>query len=119
MIKFEADTEKNRLYITLSGKVDEKEAEDSMLFVVKEVHKLKPGFDVITDFSGLESADNNTRKALRGAMDYLSLHGVGRVVRIVGGAKAMLLKFADFTRGFKGYKVMYVPTMEDAEKKLK
>jgi hypothetical protein len=118
MITSKADIEKNRLYIILSGVIDVAEAKKAMLPIVKEAHKLKPKFDVITDFSGLKSADNRTKKILRSIMNYLSLQGVGRVVRIVGGAKAMLLKFADFTRGFKGYKIDYVPTIEDAEKKL-
>lgn len=119
MITVTSDIQKNRLYIILSGDIDVNEAQNSMLYIVKEVNRLKPRFEVITDFSGLKSADNNTRKILTSVMDYLSLHGVGRVVRVVGGAKAMLLKFVDFTRGFRGYKVDYVPTMEDAEKKLK
>ena len=118
MIKVTSDIQKNRLYISLSGNIDVNEAQSSMLHIVKEVNHLQPRFAVITDFSGLKSADNNTKKVLRSVMDYLSLHGVGRVVRIVGGARAMLLKFVDFTCGFRGYKVEYVPTMEDAEKKL-
>lgn len=118
MVTIKANRDKQRLYITFSGTINTKEAEGSLLQLVEEINKLNSGFDVITDFRGLKKVVNKSREVLRNSMDYLSMRKVRRVIRVVGGAKAMLMKFADFTQGFKGYKATYVPTLEEAERKL-
>lgn len=118
MIKIQTDINKKRLIITFPEELDIRDAEESVNYLVNEANKLGFGLDVITDFSKLKNVDNRSKKLLRSAMSYLVRRKVKRVIRVVGGAKAMLLKVIDFTQGFKGYKVEYVPTLEDAEKKL-
>ncbi len=111
-------TEENRLYITLSGKIDVEEAELTVQKVVQEVNKLKSGFDVINNLTYYKSGNPKAGIILQNTVKYLQSQNVNRVVRVIGGSKAGLVQFARFTQFFKNYKIIHVTTLEEAEKKL-
>ena len=50
--------------------------------------------------------------------DNLIAMGVRRVVRVIGASKKALLDFAGATRDVPGYETVYVPTMDEAERRL-
>jgi hypothetical protein len=114
-----ADQTANRLFITLEGTITEKDAEETVDLIFREVLKLRPGFDVITDLTKYKIGHLGATKSLGHAMEFLKVKGVRRVVWIVGRSKAALLQFARATIRSKGYKVMYVTSLEAAENKLK
>ncbi|MBD3345658.1 MAG: hypothetical protein GF401_11410 [Chitinivibrionales bacterium] len=113
-----ADVNKNRLYIVLRYTITKDIAERVADMIVKESIKLKPHFGVITDMTGLKFGHISAGFILKNAMEFLHSRNVGTVVRVVGGSKVGLIQFARLTQGFTGYKPVYVPTMQEAEKKL-
>jgi hypothetical protein len=115
MFKVLADRNTNRLYITLSGILSKDEAKTVSATIVREVGKLKPGFDVINDISQLIKADWGGVKTLREIMIFLRNREVRVVIRVVGSSKNSLLQFAKATLGFLGYKPRFVPTIKEAE----
>ena len=118
MFKVSANSQKNRLVIVLSGSVDVHEGEECVVLIHRELAKLKPGFDVITDFRHLRQAEHQAGPSLPRVMEDLLGAGVGRVVRVVGASREGLVNFAAFSKGVANYPAQYVGTMEDAERIL-
>ncbi len=118
MFKVTANTELNRLYISISGHIEMGEAKNIVQAVGRESKLLKTGFDVINDLSNYKFGNPSAGRLLQGAIKYLQARGVNRVIRVVGKSKIALIQFARFTQIFSNYKTIYVPTMEEAEKKL-
>lgn len=108
------DKAKNRLTIILGGSISKIEGEMVNREIVTAVNQLQRGFSVITDISTYESADKKNEELLKQSMKFLKLRGVSNIVRVVGGSKVGLLKFAQITRDIKDYSVQYVATMEAA-----
>jgi ADP-heptose:LPS heptosyltransferase len=115
MFKVASDRSTNRLYITLWGILSKDEAKAAYANIVREVGKLKPGFDVINDISQLIKADWGGIKTLREIMAFLRNREVRAVIRVVGSSKNSLLQFAKATLGFLGYKPRFVPSLKEAE----
>ncbi len=116
----QADRVKNRLYVSLRGVVNKDAAEALVSAIFREVQKLSPGFDVVSDISQMKIGYPAASIYLRNAMDFLKARGVRRTVRVVGGSKSALTQFARATNAFNSkYKVYYVGTMAEAERKLK
>lgn len=118
MYSVRADRDNNRLIIVLAGFVNTSDAEKVVDGIVVESSKLKPGFDVITDLTKYSLGNLKATKSLHHAMEFLKTRGVRHVVRVVGRSKMALMQFARATLGFRGYKPIYVTSMELAEKKL-
>lgn len=114
MYEFNVETVKNRLITKLSGNIGKLEGEKILRELVNAVAGLQPGFDVITDISGYESANRKNEDLLVRTIEFLKLKGVRHVIRVVGGSKIALVKFAQVTKNVGNYPVRYVPTMEDA-----
>ena len=112
------DVEKNRLTLTLKGVFNKREGEQCVTDIVSAVNQLKRGFDVITDISEFEGSDKKSDEFLQGVLKFLVIRGVKRVIRVVGGSREALVKFARVTIQLDKYPVQYVPTMGDAEKIL-
>jgi hypothetical protein len=108
------DKAKNRLTIILGGSIGKTEGEMVNRELVTAVNKLQRGFSVITDISTYESADKKNEQLLKQSMKFLKLRGVSTIIRVVGGSKAGLVKFAQLTKEIKDYSVHYVATMEAA-----
>lgn len=115
----QAAPEKNRLYILIEGVVDKAAAESLVTSIFQETTRLKPGFDVITDLSKMKIGFPSAALYLRNAMEFLKSRSVRHTVRVVGNSKSALMQFARATNAFRAkYRVSYVTTMEEAEKKL-
>lgn len=83
MFQVASNSGKNRLYITLAGYLEEPERKAAMKAVVAEAGTLRPGFDVISDISGLHPSNQEGFKDLLRTRSALKLKGVGRVIRVV------------------------------------
>ena len=118
MYEITADRERNRLVVTLRGTIGKIESEKIAREMVVVCNQLKRGFDVINDISQYEDADKKSEDIFKNMIEFLKIRGVRSVVRVVGGSRGALMKFADVTKGVSRYTVRYVPTFADAEKLL-
>jgi ethanolamine utilization protein EutP (predicted NTPase) len=118
-IKVLANTEKNRLYIALSGSFDIEDTVPVINRINHEVAKLRPGFGVINDIRFLNHVDIAAAKRIKKGTTILKEHGAKHLVRVVGGSTLSIKIFAKFANLTKrGLKISYVPTPEEAEKIL-
>ncbi|MBN1757093.1 MAG: hypothetical protein JW863_02180 [Chitinispirillaceae bacterium] len=118
MYELIVDTANNRLTVILSGIIGKMESEKIAREMVAACSRLKRGFDVINDISRYEAADKKSEDVFKGVIEFFKIRGVRKVIRVVGGSKAALVKFADVTKTVSNYTVQYVPTMEAAVKLL-
>jgi hypothetical protein len=114
MHELKLDIDNNRLTIILRGVLTKNEGEKVVGEVVAAVNQLKRGFDIINDISGFEGSDKKSEEFFQGALKFLKIRGVNRVIRVVGGARGALVKFATGTKLINNYPVQYVPAMKDA-----
>lgn len=84
MFQITSNTAKNRLYITVAGYLEEPERKAAMKALVAEAGTLQPGFDVISDITGLHPSNQAGFNDFLRARSALKLKGLGRVVRVVG-----------------------------------
>jgi len=115
MVKVKADTLKNRLYITVIGILDIKEALEAKESILKAVDSLTPGFNVINDLSKFIRGDEQSGYVLKELIVLLVQKNVGKIIRIVGTSKMGLIQFANNSLQLEQYKIYYVPTLEEAE----
>ena len=117
MYKVWTDVPRNRLYMSMSGVISYEEAEECSRRVILATRDLKAGFDVINNLTYYKSwASISASAPLKTVVEHFKNAGVGRVIRVVGGSKAALIQA---TLGFNAtYGIIYVPTVEEAERKL-
>ncbi len=77
------DIEKNRLYITISGRVSKKDLTKLYTDVRFGVGDLQPGFDVITDLSECKLAALSGIPTFLKITNYLIDNNVGQVIRVL------------------------------------
>lgn len=115
MYKIKSDPEKNRIIITLGGILTIRESRACQNEIEKEVENLKPGFDVINDFSTLNFGQDSSGHYLTEIIAFLTSRKVNRIVRVVGSSESTMIQFAQLTSHIKNIKFKYVPTLRDAE----
>lgn len=116
--KVTADIKRNRLMITISSTASKKEAEKIYTDIRFCVADLKPGFDIITDFSHCTLAHLSAIPTMRKIMDYLITSQPENVIRVVGKTSLVFKQLLRFTNRFQSYKPLYVNTLEEAEEIL-
>jgi hypothetical protein len=117
-LKVKANIGKNRLYFTFSGRAVKEEMDKLYTDVRFCVSDLKPGYDVISDFSGCSLMDISGMASFRKIMNFLISKGVGEVVRIVHRESVFLKQILNLSSRICGYKPIYAFTFEEAEEKL-
>lgn len=113
-----ANIEKNRLYITLIGRLDKKQLDSLYTDIRFCVADLKPGFDVVNDLSKCTIASLRGLPTFRRITNYLLTNKVGRIVRVVGADKLTLRQLLNFTSRITGYKADLFYNLEEAETAL-
>jgi hypothetical protein len=108
-----ADTEKNRLLITMTGCMSDEELKDAADAVIREAEKLRPGFSTINDIRAFKPATEDGAAEIVRAQKFLSDHGVGHVVRVIGERSLASLQLKRTQTG-AGYIADHVATMEEA-----
>lgn len=116
MFKVRADPGKDRLYITLSGHLEEEERGRVVEAITQEVSKLSPGFDLINDISEALPTDAQGLDQLTRVQKLLVEAGLRHVVRIT----RMLITELQLERVSKdsGYRSIHLPSLEKAEQLL-
>jgi len=112
------DIKKNRLLLTYKGIVSKKEADAVYTEIRFAAADLKPGFDVISDFSQCKLAHVAGILSLRKMMNFLLEKGVREVVRIVGEDNIINKQMLNFATRIPGYKPIFAYSFEEAEEKL-
>ncbi len=79
-----ADLDRNRLYVTLAGRITAEESKQAAKQVVQDIAQLAPGFDVITDISRFEPVTRKETELLLKVHKELVRRGVNRIVRVIG-----------------------------------
>ena len=83
MIEVRSDPDRNRLYITMAGRLEGPERQTAIMAILAEAAKLTAGFGVVSDISGLHASDQEGFKDFLRAKEALKLRGAGPVVRVV------------------------------------
>jgi hypothetical protein len=117
-LKAKANIGKNRLYFTFSGKAAKEEMDKLYTDVRFCVSDLKPGFDVISDFSECSLILVSGIASFRKIMNFLISKGAGDVVRIVNENSLVFKQVLNLSSRICGYRPIYVSTLEEAEEKL-
>lgn len=105
MYKFEVDIQKNRLYTTHSGYVDNDDPEKYLADFKFHLKKLKPRFDVISNILEMRQLDEDAMDLIQHTMKLSFEAGMRNVVRVIpasmiGEAKAYSLDKKTVTVGF-------------------
>jgi hypothetical protein len=116
MFEVHSDPDRNRLYLTLSGHLDGVERQAVMKAIMAEAGKLAPGFDLVSDISGLHASDQEGFKDFLRAKSGLKLKGVGRVIRVV---KIPISRMqVERISEAAGYEAESVTSVEEADRRL-
>ena len=119
MYDVEADSRANRLYLTLSGKLDAETLDDAAAETVEAAEQLDEGFDILNDLSGFRPVSPEAAEAIKEAQAELVELGVDRVVRVVDDETSPVVVNA-FERRSKevGYSGETADSVEEAERLL-
>jgi len=119
MFEVEADVQNNRLYLTLTGRMEREELETAADEAVDAADRLREGFDIINDLSGFTPPSPEAAKPIKRAQGELVELGVDRVVRVVDEETSQVVVHA-FERRSKdvGYSGETAPSVAEAERTL-
>jgi hypothetical protein len=117
-IKAYVDSAKNRLYLTLSGKIDAPSLEKLYTEVRFAVADLKPGFEVVNDISRCQLIYVAGLPVFKKIIDYLLVHKAGEIVRIIDKDNISCRQILSFTDQINSYQPLYVDSSEHAEQQL-
>lgn len=116
--KVTADIKKNRVVLYYRGRIT-KEVASSMYTDARFcAADLKPGFDIVSDFSECELAHVAAITTMRKIILYLIEKGAGEAVRILKESSLVNKQMINFATWIPGHKPVYVASMEEAEEKL-
>lgn len=115
MATIHADSDKNCLYITLSGVVCGQQATEAKTAIVELVAGLQPGFAVINDISQAECGYLSTLPLLQEIITLLIEKKVGRVIRVVDRSSVIFQQMTQATKELGEYPVEWVGSLEEAE----
>ncbi len=113
-----ADLKKNRLYITIVGRLNKKDLDGLYTDIRFCVADLQPGFDVITDLTECTLAALSGFSTFNKITDHLHANEVGRVIRIIDERRLVFKQILNSASKLKGYTPIYVKSLEEAENKL-
>ena len=83
MYQIDVDKDRNLLRIQFSGRVKEAETKESAKKIAEVVPQLRPGFNLLTDLSGLESMELACAPHVERSMDLCNERGVAKVARVI------------------------------------
>jgi hypothetical protein len=118
MYEIRSNLNKNRLYITVRGKLDVNEGKMFVNSALQEAKKLRPGFGTISDISEFIPASEEVRLLVQEGMNSLKSMGVGPVVRVVKQENAVVANQWQRSSRAAGYTADQAASQEEAEKKL-
>ena len=114
MLDVRSDLGRNRLYVTLSGFLTDREMEEGIARVIAELPRMKPGFVMVSNIADLKPTTPNGAKTLAKAMEAYKQHRIARIVRIIGKEVLGKMQFQRVAQE-AGVPVDYVHSAADAE----
>lgn len=116
----DADRPTNRLYLTLTGTLDEERIREAAEEAVEAAESLESGFDIVNDISRFRPPSPEAAKPIKEAQGKLLEMGVERVVRVVDDETSAIVENAFSRRSQQvGYEAMTATTVDEAERKLR
>lgn len=116
----DADRPTNRLYLTLTGTLDEERIREAAEEAVEAAESLESGFDIVNDISRFRPPSPEAAKPIKEAQGKLLEMGVERVVRVVDDETSAVVENAFSRRSQQvGYEAMTATTVDEAERKLR
>ena len=109
---------KNRLYLTLKGKVDVTELRAWSADLLAEARKLKPGFTTVSDILECEPTTEEGRRIVQETQAQAKALGMGHVVRITRGANPVTANQWQRSSRAVGYTASEASSVEEADKLL-
>ncbi|WP_343073617.1 hypothetical protein [Pyxidicoccus fallax] len=117
MFEVEAQVGKNRLVVRLWGDIDEAEAFRIGDAAVAAMERLRPGFDMLSDLSGVTKLPEKATGQLQRIVEAARTKGFRRGVRVVGRSVEAALLFERRSR-LLGHEVHLAFSLEEAERLL-
>ena len=109
---------KNRMFLTVSEKVDLTEMQAFINSAQREVNRLHPGFGIVSDISRCDLMAEEVRQELERFMKTLKENKKGTEVRVVNPVSAMVSLQWQRSSWKAGYTAENVTSVRDAERKL-
>jgi len=116
MFEIHATPQKNRLYVTVRGKMDIAELQAATNKIKEEARRLKSGFGVVSDIQEFIPLTEEVRQAMQNTMKVIRDAGMGHVVRI--STNAVVANQWQRTSRTAGYEALEAPNQAEAEKIL-
>jgi hypothetical protein len=118
MYKVKLDVARNRLYVKLAGFFSLEEIRRCSDETIAATKKLRRGYDVVTDISGLKSGTPEVAQEHERVQAHFRASGARQGVRVIGGAFTAASLQLNRTAKLAGYQSTTVETLADAEKLL-
>jgi hypothetical protein len=115
MISINLDKQNNRIMIKFIGQVTSEESSVNAKRFFEAVNDLDENFTIISDFSLWEvQSEEQLRMLLNLHMKVNELHKVGKVIRVVGKSKPLLVHLLQLDKKHQLTNIHYVPTINQA-----
>ncbi len=113
--KIEIDRQKNRLYLTLEGMMNEETAREHVRELVDAADDLEDGFDMVNDIREFKPFSQEVTDVIEEGKQGLTDNGVSAVVRVTGDSSIGALQFTRVGSEEQGYQARTAETVAEAE----
>jgi hypothetical protein len=117
VFEVEARVGKNRLVVRLWGEIDDAEAPRIADAAIAAMDRLRPGFDILSDLSGVTRLHARAAEPLRRIIEVARTRRFRRGVRVVGRSVDAALLFERTSRAI-GHEAHLAFSLEEAEQLL-
>jgi hypothetical protein len=115
MIALKLDEARNVLHVTYSKRVSPTQIRQAWPELEMLLAKIEPGFQILTDLSGLEEMEFTCAPEIKRMMDLCRKKGVANVVRIIPDPKKDIgFKLMSFFHYRRGVAIVTCETMAEA-----
>ena len=112
------DEGKNRLWLALTGHIDESEAEAAADATIEGARRLDDGFDMINDLSEFQPGDPAAMEHIERGKKGIARNGVAAVVRVMAESTTGQMQFDRAGEDAESYQLAMADSVEKAEKLL-
>jgi hypothetical protein len=116
-VEIHVDVGKNRLFIRISGRLEEAEAPGVGDSILREMERLRPGFALISDLTDAEPLGPVGVEQIKRLITASRERKVGKTVRIVGRSAQTALQFARTSKEYQ-HEPYLAFSREEAERLL-
>jgi hypothetical protein len=117
VVDVHADVGKNRLFIRIEGRLDDAQAKSAGDAIIREMDRMRPGFDMVSDLSNAEPLGPEGLNQFRRVLEAARERKFRRGVRIVGRSAQIALQFTRSSKEMR-YEPYLAFSREEAERLL-